>query len=91
MGLTPSSKAKNRTLEASIRFAPHFLQESLMHHKNTLTSHLGFSLMQVDTLPDSKGVIRSSYEVVDSSEEVIGRFGSLKEAQSYINLVSELD
>jgi len=91
MVLTPSSKAKNRTLKVSVRFASLFLQESLMKDKNTLTSQSGFNLVQVDTLADSKDVIRTSYEVVDPSEDVIGRFGSLKEAQSFIDLLCSLD
>jgi hypothetical protein len=95
MVLTPLSKANNRTLEVSVRFAPLFSQELLMKHKNTLTSQSGFNLIQVDTLADSladsKAVIRTSYEVVDPSDDVIGRFGSLKEAKSFIDLLRTLD
>ena len=58
-----------------------------MQNRKQIESHCGYILLQVDIL-DSKGnVIRSSYEVLEPSEDVIGRFGSLKEAKEYMELL----
>lgn len=51
----------------------------------------GFNLVQVDLLNESDIVIRTSYEVLDSDEEAIGRFGSLQEAQNFIQMLCLLN
>jgi len=51
----------------------------------------GFNLVQVDLLNESDIVIRTSYEVLDSDEEAIGRFGSLQEAQKFIQMLCLLN
>ena len=51
----------------------------------------GFTLVQVDTEDEVNRVIRTTYEVVDPSEALIGRFGSLQEAQNFIKLLCKLD
>ncbi|MCJ8295649.1 MAG: hypothetical protein MJK15_14690 [Colwellia sp.] len=47
--------------------------------------------MQKDFLDSSGNLIRTSYEVEDANEDVIGRFGSLAEAESFITLLSKLN
>ncbi len=59
-------------------------------HK-TLENQSGFYLVRVNTLSDSGSVIRTSYEVVDPSGDVIGRFGSLKEAENFMTLLGNLE
>lgn len=62
-----------------------------MQSKKTLTSRSGFNLMQKDILDSSGNVIRTSYEVEDANEDVIGRFGSLAEAEKFIKLLCHLN
>lgn len=47
--------------------------------------------MQKDILDSSGNIIIISYEVEDANEEVIGRFGSLAEADNFITLLSNLN
>lgn len=47
--------------------------------------------MQKDILDSSGNVIRTSYEVEDANEDVIGRFGSLAEAEKFIKLLCHLN
>ena len=42
-------------------------------------------------LDGNDNVIRISYEVVDPDEDAIGRFGSLTEAQNFINMLCHLN
>ena len=62
-----------------------------MKNKKMLVSSAGFNLLQVDVLNATGNVLRTSYEVVDSSEDVTGRFGSLEEAKSFIQLLGNLE
>jgi hypothetical protein len=62
-----------------------------MKNRKTLLSKSGFNLVQVDILDGSDSVIRVSYEVVDPDEDAIGRFGSLTEAQNFINMLCHLN
>ncbi|GAW97393.1 MULTISPECIES: hypothetical protein [Colwellia] len=62
-----------------------------MQSRKTLTSRSGFTLVQINILDNSGKVIRTSYEVADHNEDVIGRFGSLTEAESFIKLLSNLN
>ena len=66
-------------------------QESLMKNRRTLLNNTGFDLVQVDTVTENGNVIRASYEVVEPSEDVIGRFGSLSEAMKFMDLLCNLD
>ena len=65
--------------------------ELRMKNRKTLLSKSGFNLVQVDILDGSDSVIRISYEVVDPDEDAIGRFGSLTEAQNFINMLCHLN
>ena len=58
-----------------------------MQNRKTLGSKSGFSLVQVDELDENGNVVSISYEVVDPEGNVIGRFGTLKEAQDYLKTV----
>ena len=62
-----------------------------MKNRSTLLSNTGFDLVQIDTLAQDGNVIRASYEVLDPSEDVIGRFGSLSEAMKFMDLLCNLD
>lgn len=72
-------------------FFPLHHQDPLMQNRITLTSQSGFILLQVDAQNERGKVIRTSYEVTDPNQDVIGRFGSLKEAQNFIKLLGSLD
>ena len=54
-----------------------------MKNSKTLTSQAGFHLVQVDTSNEAGSVIRTSYEVVDPSEDVIGRFWQLTRGSKF--------
>jgi hypothetical protein len=58
-----------------------------MQNRKTLGIKSGFSLVQVDELDENGNVLSTSYEVVDPDGKVIGRFGSLKEAQDVFKTV----
>ncbi len=58
-----------------------------MKDRKTLVTQSGFNLVQVDSVNKGNDVIRTSYEVVDPEEDAIGRFGSLKEAQNFIEML----
>lgn len=58
-----------------------------MQNRKTLGTKSGFSLVQVDELDENGNVVSTSYEVVDPDGKVIGRFGSLKEAQDCLKTV----
>jgi hypothetical protein len=58
-----------------------------MQSRKTLGSKSEFSLVQVDELDENGNVVSTSYEVVDSDGNLIGRFGSLKEAQDFLKTV----
>jgi hypothetical protein len=62
-----------------------------MQNRKILVTQSGLNLLQVDVLDANKNVIRTSYEVIDTHEDVIGRFGSLKEAQNFIKMLSLLN
>ena len=62
-----------------------------MQNRKTLVSVSGFNLVQVDVLYQNDSVISTAYEVVDPSEDAIGRFGSLKEAQNFIKMLYHLN
>ncbi len=62
-----------------------------MNNRKTLLSKSGFNLVQVDILVGNDNAIRVSYEVVDPDEDAIGRFGSLSEAQNFINMLCHLN
>ena len=62
-----------------------------MNNRKTLLSKSGFNLVQVDVLDGNENTIRVSYEVVDPDEDAIGRFGSLSEAQNFINMLCHLN
>ncbi|PKI14115.1 hypothetical protein [Colwellia sp. 12G3] len=51
----------------------------------------GFNLVQVDLSNAGNNAVRTSYEVTDPIEDVIGRFGSLKEAQNFIKMLCLLN
>ncbi|TYK65863.1 hypothetical protein [Colwellia echini] len=61
-----------------------------MQKQSELENVSGFHLVHVNILGKQESVVRTSYEVVDPSGDVIGRFGSLKEAQNFINLLCDL-
>ncbi|MBU2872014.1 hypothetical protein [Colwellia sp. E2M01] len=61
-----------------------------MQKRKELESVLGFHLIHVEVLDKKNTVIRTSYEVVDPADDVIGRFVSLKDAQNFIKLLSNL-
>jgi len=65
--------------------------ELRMKNRKILLSKSGFNLVQVDVLDGNDNVIRVSYEVVDPDEDAIGRFGSLTEAQNFINMLCHLN
>lgn len=69
--------------------------ELLMKNRKTLLiksgDQSGFNLVQVDLLDAGYNITRTSYEVVDPSEDVIGRFGSLQEAQNFIKMLCLLN
>lgn len=50
-----------------------------------------FNLVQVEIVDDFDDAIKASYEVIDPDKETIGRFGTLKEAQKYIELLRHFD
>jgi hypothetical protein len=56
--------------------------------RKTLESLSDFSLVQVDVQDESDNVTRTTYEVIELDENVVGRFGSLKEAQSFIQIIT---
>ena len=58
-----------------------------MKDRKTLVTQSGFNLVQVYSVNKGNDVIRTSYEVVDPEEDAIGRFGSLKEAQNFIEML----
>jgi hypothetical protein len=58
-----------------------------MKDRKILVIQSGFNLVQVDSVNAGSDTIRTSYEVVDPEEDAIGRFGSLKEAQNFINML----
>ncbi|WCH21107.1 hypothetical protein [Aeromonas salmonicida] len=58
-----------------------------MQNRKTLGTKSGFSLVQVDELDENGNIVSASYEVVDPDGDVIGRFGSLKEAQDFLKTV----
>lgn len=58
-----------------------------MQNRKTLVSKSDFSLIQVDELDENGNIVSTSYEVVDPDGNVIGRFGSLKEAQDFLKTV----
>ncbi len=62
-----------------------------MKNRETLMRQSGFHLVQVDLSNAGNNVIRTSYEVVDPIEDVIGRFGSLTEAQNFIKMLCLLN
>ena len=58
-----------------------------MQNRKTLGKNSGFSLVQVDEVDENGNVLSTSYEVVDPDGNVVGRFGSLKEAQDFLKTV----
>lgn len=58
-----------------------------MNNRKKLESNSGFSLVQVDEVDKNGNVLSTSYEVIDPDGNVIGTFGSLKEAQDFIKTV----
>lgn len=62
-----------------------------MQNRKKLVSQSEFHLIQVDILDEFKKDVRTSYEVLDPNEDVIGRFAGLGEAKSYIKLLSILE
>jgi len=62
-----------------------------MQKRKNIAKISGYNLIQVDVQGDNGRVIRTSYEVLEPTEESIGRFGSLKEAQSFIKLLCHLN
>ncbi|WP_057830477.1 hypothetical protein [Colwellia sp. TT2012] len=62
-----------------------------MQNRKTLTSRSVFTLVQIDILANGGNVIRTSYEVAEPNEDVVGRFGSLTEAENFITLLSNLN
>jgi len=58
-----------------------------MKDRKTLVKQSGFNLVQVNSVNAGSDAVRTSYEVVDPEEDAIGRFGSLKEAQNFINML----
>ncbi len=62
-----------------------------MLNRKTLTRSLAFCLVQVDVTDKKGSVIRTSYEVEDPDEDAIGRFGSLIEAERFIQLLCHLN
>jgi hypothetical protein len=58
-----------------------------MQNRKPLGKKSGFSVVQVDELDANGNVVSTSYEVVDPNGNVIGRFGSLKDAQDFLKTV----
>ncbi|MFM5739425.1 hypothetical protein ACET6T_11925 [Aeromonas veronii] len=58
-----------------------------MLNRKTLGTKSRFSLVQVDKLDKNGNIVSTSYEVVNPNGDVIGRFGSLKEAQDFLKTV----
>lgn len=58
-----------------------------MQNRKTLVSNSSFSLVRVNEVDENGNVLSTSYEVVDPDGNVIGRFGSLKEAQDFLKTV----
>lgn len=50
-----------------------------------------FQLAQVQLPDDFTGSSISSYEVLDPKKEIIGRFGSLREAQRFLDLLRHIE
>jgi hypothetical protein len=62
-----------------------------MKKRTTLMIESGFNLVQVDLVNEGNNTMRTSFEVLDPIEDVIGRFGSLKEAQNFIKMLCLLN
>lgn len=62
-----------------------------MKNRITLMKQSSFNLVQVNIMNGGNNIMRTSYEVIDSIEDVIGRFGSLKEAQNFIKMLCLLN
>jgi hypothetical protein len=58
-----------------------------MQNRKTLESKSGFSLVEVNELDENGNVVSTSFEVVDPDGNIIGLFGSLKEARDFLNSV----
>lgn len=62
-----------------------------MQNRIELDNLSGFHLIKVDIVDQYTNDIRTSYEVLDPENGVVGRFAGLSEAQSYIKLLCRLD
>ncbi|MFQ3313145.1 MAG: hypothetical protein ACI9VO_001004 [Colwellia sp.] len=62
-----------------------------MKHRITLMQQSSFNLVQVNIMDGGNNTMRTYYEVSDSIEDVIGRFGSLKEAHNFIKMLCLLN
>ena len=62
-----------------------------MKKRTLLMMQSGFNLVQVDFMNGANNIMRTSFEVIDPIEDVIGRFGSLKEAENFINMLCLLN
>jgi len=62
-----------------------------MKNRITLMKQSGFNLVQVNIMNGGNNIMRTSYEVIDSIEDVIGRFGSLQEAKNFIKMLCLLN
>jgi hypothetical protein len=62
-----------------------------MKNRIMLMKKSGFNLVQVDLVNEGNNITRTSFEVLDPIEDVIGRFGSLKEAQNFIKMLCLLN
>ncbi|WP_157829000.1 hypothetical protein [Colwellia sp. 75C3] len=62
-----------------------------MKKRTILMIESGFNLVQVDLLNAGNNIMRTSFEVIDPIEDVIGRFGSLKEAENFIKMLCLLN
>ena len=62
-----------------------------MQDKKVIVTCNKYNLLRVDVLDVDKIIVRTSYEVTDLHEEVIGRFGSLRDAHNYIKLLEPIN
>ena len=62
-----------------------------MQKRKKIDNQSGFHLIQVDIIDKYTDGVRTSYEVLDPQESVVGRFTSLTEAEGYIKLLCRLD
>lgn len=62
-----------------------------MQDKKVVVSSDKYNLLRVDILEADKSISRTSYEVTDLQDDVVGRFGSLKEAHNFIKLLEPLN